>query len=92
MGGRLIEIRTQDENDRAHILFGDSPFWLGANDKQEEGHWVWESNQEDVNLNEFWFEGRPSDNSQRNCLILFPDRGMFDYICSDRFNSFCDMK
>ena len=87
-----MEIRTQDENDRAHVLFGDSPFWLGANDIQDEGHWVWASNQEEVNLNEFWYEGRPFQNTERNCLILFPNQGTLDQLCTDRFNFFCDKK
>ena len=53
----LMEIRTQEEYETAlqsRLVDNGSKFWIGGSDIQVEGNWVWDSNQEDVILNEFW--------------------------------------
>ena len=90
MGARLMEVRNQEEFDRAlrFRLTIPSPIWLGGSDIQVEGNWVWDSNGEAVNLNQFWLETRPDNSPSRNCILL--DRGMFDFGCNYGQSSFCE--
>ena len=81
MGARLMEIRTQEEYDTALSLYhqiGDE-FWLGGTDYPEEMQWVWDSNQEEVDLNRFWAH-TPGENTNANCLAM-SDSGMCHRHC-----------
>ena len=87
-----MEIRSQKEFEKA-VSFGqkfEGDFWLGASDIQEEGDWVWESNQEEVNRNEFWIRKRPHNRTDVNCLAFLKPRGLFDWHCTARLNSVCE--
>ena len=56
LGGRLMEVRTQEDYDRAlQLSLQIGRFWLGGSDIQEEGVWVWNSNGERFYRNSFWF-------------------------------------
>ena len=93
MGARLFEIRSDEKYDDALQLYQEIGgfYWVGANDIQEENNWVWNSDQEDVNLNVFWRNGRPSfDRDSSNCAAMF-SVGMFDLSCTTRFRSICDL-
>ena len=81
MGAHLMEIRLHEELDRAIQYSSTYPLWIGGSDIQEEGNWVWNSNQEEVNLNEFWYDNGPYYDIDTNCLAVF--RGAFiDNRCS----------
>ena len=75
-GGRLPEVRTQEDYDKALRLRDEigSDIWLGANDMHTEGRWVWSSlNTADadlVNMTQFWEPGKPSSFTSRNCVIV----------------------
>ena len=90
MGARLTEIRTQEEYDAAQD-FGPAignEMWLGGSDLQVDGHWVWESNQGDISLIQFWMGGRPLSGNNVNCLAI-QAQGMFDFVCSASYKSIC---
>ena len=85
-----MEIRTQEEFERARqfrLEIGYT-FWLGANDIQAERNWVWNSNEEVVNLDEFWYTARPTGSSGQNCLVM--DAAMFDGVCHEHGPSVCE--
>ena len=69
MGGRLIEIRSEDEFYAARRL-GGGLFWVGASYREVEGYWAWDSNEERVNLNEFLFSGIIDFDTGLNCLFV----------------------
>ena len=91
MGARLMEIRTQEEYDSA-VGFSQefsAYFWLGGSDLQVDGNWVWESNREGVDMNEFWYSGMPRDRNDLNCLGM-DSFGMYDWYCHLGYNSVCE--
>ena len=61
LNGRLMEVRTQEEFDRAVNYSKElrSDFWLGGSDREVEGEWRWESNAERIDMNKFWGSGQP---------------------------------
>ena len=94
-GGRLPEVRTQEDYDRAMRLrdeFG-SDFWLGANDMDTEGRWVWSSlNTADadlVDMDRFWVPGKPSSYTSRNCMMV-GGGGFYDLRCDWNRGIICE--
>ena len=85
-----MEIHSQEDYSTASQFHWEiDSFWLGANDIQEESNWIWDSNQEQVNLNEFWSRGRPTDRPDRNCLEM-STFGMYDWYCTSPRRSVCE--
>ena len=80
----LMEVRTQEEYDRALGIWDEvGNFWLGGNDIEEEGVWVWNSNGEVIDMSRFWLAGRPyAGETGRNCLMMASDTGFEDYNCA----------
>ena len=72
MGGRLMEIHTQEAFIKAQRFYREirSSYWLGANDAQTEGTWVWNSNQDRLQRKELWGDGRPYNSTRLNCLAM----------------------
>ena len=84
-----MEMRSQEDFETALRFYEEIHlFWLGASDLQVEGNWVWDSNQEEVNLNYFWASGRPAQRSGQNCLV-FSNAGTFDYQCDRSLKAVC---
>ena len=87
-----MEVRTQEEFDRAKRLrreFG-FYFWLGGSDREVEGEWRWESNDERIDMNKFWISGQPNSGDQ-DCLFMGWSGGFEDYYCSHRNPFVCEL-
>ena len=66
-----------------------SSIWLGGNDIEEEGVWVWNSNGEAIDMNRFWLDGRPYEgDNARNCLMMASETGFVDYNCASSAYSY----
>ena len=66
-----MEVRTQDEFDRARQVSQEiGRFWLGGSDIQQGGVWIWESNGERINRNQFWSTNEPNGGTDQNCLFF----------------------
>ena len=86
-----MEIRSQEDYDRAiqfEAAFG-RQFWLGASNFGMGDIWVWNSNGEEVNRNDFWGNGRPSNLGLLNCLEM-RSTGMTDASCASSLQSVCE--
>lgn len=64
VGGHLASIRSQAENDFIHSTFGnfagvDRRLWIGFNDRDLEGQWVWSDGSEPGYTN--WNPGEPNN-------------------------------
>ena len=72
LGRRLMEVRSQDDNDRAMQIIsepnGINHIWLGGNAIQDD-IWIWNSDGERINLDQFWQDGEPNS-SHEDCLEI----------------------
>ena len=88
LGGSLLEVRTQEEINRATQLRvqGVSPLsWIGAQYDLQRDEWIWISNSEAIDLNIFsWIE---SLDPSEHCAFL----SSFGYPVSLNCNSTADV-
>ena len=81
-----MEVRTQEEFDRAKQFLreiGYFWFWLGGSDREVEGEWRWESNDELIDMNKFWGSGQPDSYAgDQDCLFFMWRDGFGDLDCS----------
>ena len=80
-----MEAKTQLQFDEVVQMQATAPsiFWLGGNDIEEEGVWVWNSNGEAIDMSRFWLAGRPyAGETGRNCLMMASETGFEDYNCA----------
>ena len=93
-GARLMEIHTHEEFRKTGQLLQEieqSFVWLGGSDLQEEGNWVWDSNQESINRMEFWYPGRPYDHNENHNCLGFYSTAMTDSVgCTYTRFSICE--
>jgi hypothetical protein len=77
MGGHLATIGNQAEDDFVRTLAGDTDAWLGGNDEQKEGTWVWVTGEPFAFKH--WSQGSP-DNAQyvQNHLYYWNGRSWDD--------------
>ena len=90
-----MEVRSQEQFEEAtqfRLEFG-RHIWLGGSDSQEEGVWVWDSNNEEIS-NEFWISSiEPNGGSRENCLgFLYNDEdaGYFSFFCDRPWKFLCE--
>ena len=91
MGARVLEIRNQEKYERAiqiqQQMTGE--VWLAGSDIEDEYNWIWDSNGEAINFDQFWLLNRPYHNNVgKNCLVL--STYMYDDICSVARKSICE--
>ena len=68
-GGHLVTINSAEEETWLRNTFGGSTqFWIGFNDLQTEGTWVWSSG-EPVTYTH-WHPGQPDNSGDEDCAIL----------------------
>lgn len=68
-GGHLVTLNSEEEESWIKETFGaDQHFWIGFNDIEEEGNWVWASGMPVVYTN--WAEGEPNDFEGEDAAIM----------------------
>ncbi|WAR16731.1 PGCB-like protein [Mya arenaria] len=69
VGAKLVSITSSDEYDFLQRKFSPRDrFWIGANDKEKEGLWKWETNE--TWSYEHFLENEPNGCTTENCLIM----------------------
>ena len=96
MGARLMELRTQDEFDRALQFRLDlGTLWLGGTDSGTENNWRWISNNDPINWSsQYWLNGGPYHNRyDLNCLAMqyASDTGIYDWFCNVSHSVACEL-
>ena len=70
--------------------------WIGVNDVEVEGRFVYESDNSKISINDFWQEGEPNDSNvgegEENCVHydLYNTKGWNDRSCSNQYYSICE--
>ena len=80
----LTEPRSEPEyNDavRLWLAIGEDLYWLGGNDLDEEGTWVWASDGEAV-PDEIWPPGEPNNHLDREDCMIMVGTELHDYSCA----------
>ncbi|XP_030644336.1 CD209 antigen-like protein E [Chanos chanos] len=106
-GGQLVIIRSKEEQDFLHVNTGDKSHWIGLNDMETEGRWVWVNKQTlDETGVKFWRKrenkkGEPDnwtydDASGEDCASLGGDNGgtdvWYDSSCKKVKRCVCEKK
>ena len=87
-----MELGTQEKFDKALQIANENGvgFYLGGSDIREEGVFVWESNRRPVNP-DFWDEGRPDVNVEKDCLLFYrPENLVDDTHCTNKRAYVCE--
>merc|ERR1712079_81939 len=76
-GGQLFEPKTLAGNnqvyDKAREIIGDGNWvWIGVNDLQKEGTWVYASNSAAIEFEQPWLssQGQPNGGNSANCGVF----------------------
>ena len=68
-----MEVKTQTHYDKAVQFYHEIEykFWLGASYLRDEEVWVWDSNRDVMNMDEFWEETYPtSEREEHDCVMM----------------------
>ena len=89
----LLEPRTQEKLEDAKNIASDlgTLIWLGANDLEEEGKWVWASDGAPADVG--WYRGEPNNyNGLEHCMVMWETGALNDFPCgSDLMRAYvCD--
>ncbi|MDW3195083.1 MAG: SdrD B-like domain-containing protein [Cytophagales bacterium] len=74
-GGHLVAINSQEENDFVRTLTNNT-FWIGLNDLDSEGNFVW-SNGDPVSYTN-WGAGEPNNNNNEDVVEMSPVTGLWN--------------
>ncbi len=89
-GGDLVVIRTPEENDYLKVI-SDEPLWIGLDDRETEGEFVWVDGTE-LTWSD-WREGEPNNSGgNEDCAGFFgegDDRGWNDFPCDGQRGFIC---
>ena len=89
-----MEVRTQEEFETAQRFLEEiqERIWLGGSDIQEEGVWIWASNDERINMDLLWRDGEPNNggSGSEHCLD-FVTEGFNDNVCTEKYYFVCEI-
>ena len=90
-GGDLASITSKQEESKIKGLLlgypGDKSFWLGLNDKEIEGKYVWSDGSEYSYRN--WREGEPNDKWGEDCTVTMSSLKWNDEGCERKYFFIC---
>jgi len=75
LGGKLYEPKTEAINyeiatEANKVIFNGESHWIGINDKETEGTWVYNSDGQTIEWSN-WRSGEPDDGSNSNCVTTW---------------------
>ncbi|XP_062618773.1 CD209 antigen-like protein D [Saccostrea cucullata] len=104
IGAHLVTIETEEENtwltetfvpvwDHAECSswWHCCSHWIGANDIEQEGRFVWTENNNNVTSYSNWYPGEPDDNSGQHCVDLCRHGFWEDASCNKITSYICEM-
>merc|ERR1712008_245436 len=96
--GKLFEPKTWSENEMAYKIAKsiDNKWWIGVNDKQTEGSYVYESNGSPISYTPKFYNAYGSKGTSANCIFYIPPSSesdivhWVDYPCYYIYYSICE--
>ena len=94
--GKMFEPKTLAINEKVHEIALDLKrhhYWVGVNDIQNEGTWVYTSDGSPIPFNAPWFSGYGSRGASLNCVLFnsFTIGKWGDYKCASDWFSICEL-
>ena len=93
--GRLFEPKSWYENELAYKSFSKNNYWIGINDKQNEGHFVFEGDGTNISYSPIWYSNYGTKGKTNNCIEYasgVTTAKWLDYTCSASRSSICEQK
>nr|BAP16791.1 lectin [Heterodontus japonicus] len=78
-GGHLVSIHGKEQNMFIAEMFG-TQIWIGFNDRQTEGDFIWTDNSSIKYVN--WNDGEPNNSGDEDCAEMQVSGGWNDLPCS----------
>ncbi|XP_063420194.1 perlucin-like protein [Mytilus trossulus] len=66
--GHLVKIENSEESTWIKSIIKDQ-MWIGLNDRQTEGHWVWDSDNSTLTYND-WSPSEPNGGEIESCCMF----------------------
>ena len=97
--GKLFEPMTWSENQMAYKIAGHGNWWIGVNDKQTEGSYVYETTGKPILFTpKFYSSSYGSRGTSYNCILYNPPSSWYDsdvvhwqdYSCTSSYYSICE--
>ena len=77
----------------SHHSFQGHPFWVGANDRETEGTFIWQKSLNEVNA-DYWRHGEPNNSGNEDCVMMDPHARSFgilnDIDCMAKVKFVCE--
>ena len=91
--GYLLEVKTQEDHDRARKfrIDIDKDIWLGGNDINQEGNWIWDSEGDQMDMGRFWDDGEPNGDDGNDCLVIKKEGRFRSNECSKEHYFVCEL-
>ncbi|XP_063416343.1 perlucin-like protein [Mytilus trossulus] len=81
LGGYLVKIENSEENTWIKSIIKDQ-MWIGLNDRQTEGHWVWDYDNSTLTYND-WSPIEPNGRESENCCVFCSACSLSSYRWND---------
>ena len=73
-------------NINGHFQPQNTPIWLGGQDINKEGSWIWQTSGDDIEYSKFQV-GEPNGGANENCLLMYYENGNWmDIPCTNAYN------
>jgi len=90
-GGDLASVTSNEEEEKVKELISyfasNVYFWIGLNDVEEEGKYVWSDGSDYIYNN--WKKGDPNNFHNEDCIFLEPLMKWYDYGCQNKEYFIC---
>ena len=95
MGGDLASIGNKTDQELVKISFASANpdwwWWVGYNDKETEGNFVWSDGTQTSVVG--WETGEPNGGSNENCVFIrLGTMSFFDFTCENTLFFICKLK